>query len=199
MSDDMKDKSSSSTNIGDNNQIGDGNVIGSGNVVGNGNIINQGNNVTYEGEKEDVAFFQKNAPRLIRKYGREKLGIVEFVSFIAGIITIATWFNSSSGDKLVPYFPSIAILNSPYVLIFGCILILIGAIILGVLNYHSVTRCKECKKDFAYIEFKNPKVEEIKTSKGTRISTTRYYKCKFCGHENTTSNTVIEEDDKNNN
>jgi len=187
------DVHSSPINIGSSNKFGDGNVIGHSNEV----IINQGNNVTYEGDKENNFVLQIISPFLIKKYGRKNVGIAGFISFISSLITISTWFNSSSGNNFFPFLPSIDILSSRWILYLGFGLLVIGILLISVLAYHSATRCENCKKEFAYDEIRDPKIEQIKTLEGTRIKTTRYYKCKFCGHEDTAVSKRTVEDSPN--
>ena len=172
---------SSSISIGSSNKFGDGNVIGHNNEV----IINQDNNVTYEGDKENNFILQIISPVLIRKYGKKNVGITGFISFISGLITISTWFNSLSENNLFPFLPSIDTFSSQMVLYLGLILVVIGILLFSVITYHSANQCKKCKEEFAYDENRDPTIEEVKTVDGTKIKTTRYYKCKFCGYEET--------------
>lgn len=170
---------SSSINIGNGNKLGDGNVIGHDNEV----IINQGNNVTYEGDKEQNFILKTISPFLIRKYGKKNVGITGFISIIFGLLTDLTWFNSSSGNNLFSFLPSIDTFSSQWVLYIGLIFTGIGAVLFSVFTYHSANQCKKCEKEFAYDEINDPKIEEVKTVNGTKIKTTRYYRCKFCGYE----------------
>ncbi|MFY1112198.1 MAG: hypothetical protein AB3K77_11030 [Methanosarcinaceae archaeon] len=43
--------------------------------------------------------------------------------------------------------------------------------------------CRACGKNAACEEFKRPDVKEIKQNFWALITTTRYYRCKYCGHE----------------
>lgn len=172
---------SSSINVGSNNKFGNGNVIGNNNEI----VINQGNSVTYEGDKENTFILEIIAPFLIKKYGKQNVGIVGLISLVSGFITIMVWMNSASANKLYTFLPDIETLNPQWVLYLSISLLILGLLLLSVLTYHSNTQCKKCKKEFAYDESKDPKIEEVKTSRGTRVKTTRYYQCKFCGHEDT--------------
>ncbi len=165
--------------------IGDSTTIGNGNVIGHnieGVTIIQGNTVTYEGDKEKNIFTQKYAPVLIKKYGRQNIGLVGIVSFLSGIITIFTGIISVTKSNIIPFIPHIDILN-PYWMVVSFFLIIIGAWFLNVRSYYDMSQCKECKQEFAYIESREPKIKEDKILEGTRIKITRYYKCKYCGHE----------------
>lgn len=170
----------SSTQIGSNNTFGNGTVIGNNNEV----IINQNNNtVSYQGDKENVFIFEKISPILMKKYGRKKIGVFGFISLISGLITIFTWLNSISTFKIFPFLSDFELLHSKLFFYLGILLFFIGAILLSVLSYHESAKCKNCGKEYAYKEYKDPYVQETKTSKGVRRITTRYYICKFCGYE----------------
>jgi len=43
--------------------------------------------------------------------------------------------------------------------------------------------CRACGKNAACEEFKRPDVKEIKKKFWAGVTTTRYYRCKYCGHE----------------
>ncbi len=177
----------SSTEVGSNNNFGNGTVIGNNNDV----VINQDNSATYDGDKENTFILELISPFLIKKYGKTKIGIGSIISFISGLITIGLWLNSSSNNELYEFLPSSDVFISQWFFYFGIVLIIVGGLFFAVLNYHSNTKCENCKKEFAYRETKDPKVEEVNTSQGTRVNTTRYYKCKFCDHESTPVNRVL--------
>jgi hypothetical protein len=46
--------------------------------------------------------------------------------------------------------------------------------------YYKSSRCKNCNRDFALEEFKDPQVTEVSTLDKYKITRTRYWKCKFC-------------------
>ena len=190
----MKSNNSKTFSIetGSNNKFGNGTVIGNNNEV----TINQNNatSVTYEGDTENVFVLKIISPFLIKRYGKKNIGIVSLISLISGLITIFSWINSRVTVQSIPYVPVFSFSNSNGFLYFGIFLLFFGALLVSILFYHRNTKCKKCKKEFAYEEYKDPLVEEIKTSDGTRKTTTRSYKCKFCGHEDIRKDTEILED-----
>ncbi len=52
-------------------------------------------------------------------------------------------------------------------------------------EYHQDRKCRKCGKYLACEEYKRPEIKEISTPYEYTITETRYYKCKFCGHETT--------------
>lgn len=160
--------------IDSSNKFGNGTVIGHDNKV----IINQnGNTVEYHGDKENVFIHKRVSPLLIKKYGEKNIGILGLISFISSLITILSWLG------VFPFVSSFEVIHSRLVLYIGVFLFIVAVSLLGISSYYKSRICKKCNREFAYEEYKDPSVQETRTSKGVRRITTRYYKCKFCGNE----------------
>lgn len=71
------------------------------------------------------------------------------------------------------------------ILLVGFVLVIIGLSLMALVGYKHESRCPKCKRNYAMEEYKNPNVREVDTSEGTRRTTTRFLKCKYCGHEDT--------------
>lgn len=133
--------------------------------------IHVDNSVRYETDKQDFWIFELSAPYLIEKMGKPKL-------FISGLVSI--------GIGLVIIIGIIYKFTFPYQSWLGLLFLLIGLFFVAIVKYHSYTQCKKCSKEFAYDEIGVPQVREVTTSDGyIKKTTTRKYKCKFCGHVDT--------------
>ncbi|MDD3041964.1 MAG: hypothetical protein PHW56_03340 [Methanosarcinaceae archaeon] len=56
-----------------------------------------------------------------------------------------------------------------------------GGFLKRMTDYYRARKCKKCGKEFAYLEARSPEVEEY--GHDSRVETTSYYRCRFCGHE----------------
>lgn len=176
-------KENSSIKVGDENEFGDGVIVGNHN--NNHITINKQNNssVSYEGNRENVYFLNKISPLLIQRFGNSNLKLVSIISILASMLTISTWINSINSEKVIPFIPQITSIKPEWLMYVGIFLFVLFSFTAKVVSHHTDTKCKKCKKEFAYDEYKAPSVEEFETSKGTRIHTTRYYECKYCGDQ----------------
>ncbi|WP_319507770.1 hypothetical protein [uncultured Methanolobus sp.] len=185
----------SSVNIESGNKFQGDTAIGeNAQIIKNTHIVDNSKN--YEVDADDVTFLKKVSPYLINNYGKEKVGIIAAISLIASIITILSLVNPViSGEKAIPFLPTIPQDYNTLVIGIFFILILIGVTFLNAVYYHSSTKCKKCNQDFAYEPFGKVKVRDIDTVDGTRRTTTKTYKCKFCGDiDKRTTNTLIEKE-----
>lgn len=163
-----------STRIDSNNKFGNGTVIGNNNKV----IINQNSNtVEYQGDKKNFFVLKRISPFLINKYGEKNIRISGLISLISSLITIFSWFG------VFPFMSQFEVIHSSLFFYFGIFLFFAALLLLGTASYYKSRICNKCNREFAYEEYKDPSVQEIKTSQGVRRMTTRYYKCKFCGNE----------------
>ena len=110
---------------------------------------------------------------IIGYLGKTKVRNVGVGSAIAGTI-----FTLSSGNNV----------NFSYL---GILLIFIGCLFIYALFHSNNTTCKKCSKEFAYYEYKNPDIQEIKEPKRTIETTTTYLKCKYCGYEDNITKTEV--------
>mgnify|MGYP001264868801 CR=1 FL=1 len=165
----------SSIKIDSSNKFGNGTVIGHNNKV----TINQNNTVEYQGDKEDSFVLKRVSPYLIKKYGEKNIRFSGLISLTSGLITILSWFG------IFPFVSNFKFIHSSFFFYLGMFLFLVASLLLGISSYYESRKCKRCNREFAYEEYKDPSIQEIKTSKGVRRMTTRYYKCKFCGNEDT--------------
>lgn len=58
----------------------------------------------------------------------------------------------------------------------------VGDSLLSSVKYVKATKCKKCGVEYAYEERKEPQIKEISTEDSYSITITRYWKCKYCDH-----------------
>jgi hypothetical protein len=125
------------------------------------------NSINYETDKQDFWLFELIAPPLIEKLGIPKILVIGSVSIVAGLLSI-----------IAPAYK----ISFPFLFWVGAVLLIVGVFFIAVFRYHSQTRCKKCNQEFAYEEIDTPTVKEVTTSDGyIKKTTTRKYKCKYCG------------------
>jgi len=119
----------SSIKMGSNNIFGGDSAIGeNAKIIKNQNI--NVNSVTYDIDKEDVAFVEKASMLILNKYGDNKITWGGAISLIAGLITIFDGFGSildrSNGFSWMPgWIPTAPREFGNYVIIIGFILFLV--------------------------------------------------------------------------
>ncbi|MCK4795872.1 MAG: hypothetical protein KAT05_00750 [Spirochaetes bacterium] len=180
-----------SAEIRSNNEFKGDTVIGQNSKIEKNKYVID-NSVEYNIDKKNVIFTERASIYLTNTIGEKKVRISGVISLIAGLIQIFTWLNSLVPDiKIIPYMPAISNSMATWLLYSGLAFLLIGGLLLRVLKYHSSSQCKNCKKHYAYKEIGTPTIKELGTSKGIRKTTTRYYKCKFCGDKDVSEYTVF--------
>lgn len=161
----------SSTNIGSKNKI-DKSVIGNNNKFSS---TKNNNTIHYYGTRKNNFLRNLVSELLISYLGKTKLRDAGIGSFVFGVITLCLL-----GNFVSPYLA----------FYFGITLIFIGCLFIYVLFHYNDTTCKKCNKEFAYYEYKNPDIRELKDSKRVIKTTTIHLKCKYCGYEDNRTNTV---------
>lgn len=63
------------------------------------------------------------------------------------------------------------------------LLLLSGEGILSQEEYVEATKCKKCHREYAYEEREEPDIKEVSTEESYTVIVTRYWKCKYCGHK----------------
>ena len=120
---------------------------------------------------------------LTTKFKEPNVKLTGAISIIAGLLSIVASLNSIfSGITIIVWLPNFSLTLGRVLLAIGFLLIVFGSLLINALHYKQETKCKNCKKHYAYKEYKNPFVKEVKTHEGTRILTTYYYKCKYFLH-----------------
>lgn len=171
-------KGNDSIGIGNSNEF-HGSVIGHHNV----NIINKppDNSVIYPVSRDDVTFYKNIAPYLIGRFGKKRLGLTGVASFIIGLFGIFTGMNSATQNiKMFFYLPMVPYAYIMPLIILSIVVLIFGALLVAVVQYHTNTQCHKCKRDYAYEEVGTPTMREVKTFDGPRQITTRTYQCRFC-------------------
>jgi len=132
---------------------------------------------TYGVDKENVAFMEKASIKIIDKYGERNTTIVGAVSLASGLITV---FGASYS---VLY--SISGEYRTIVSVVGLLLAIFGLLLIRLVQYKHESRCpnSKCKRFYALKEVGDPIEKEVRVRGGVRITTTRMYECKYCGHE----------------
>lgn len=165
-----KNNNESSIEIGSKNKI-DTSVIGNNNKV---SFTKNKNNIHYRGTRKNNFLLRMISELLISYLGEIKVRNVGIGSVIFGAIAVCL-----SGNFVSPYFAFYS----------GIILIFIGCLFIYVLFHYNNTMCKKCNKEFAYYEYKNPDIQELKDSNRVIKTTTTYLKCRYCGYEDTITKT----------
>lgn len=137
--------------------------------------------IRYEGDKIDTFIIKKLSIFFINILGERRVKLIGLISTIIGIIDIIAWILSISYQVIPISYNEYTF----YVVGFGFLLVVIGLFFLKMYKYKHESKCPKCKKDYAMDEHKDPYVKDIETSDGIRRTTTRFYKCKYCGYEET--------------
>jgi hypothetical protein len=167
------------------------NFEGISNIGHDGNIVNPTNVKTtiYKTNKPDRRLYENISPYLMEKYGRKKLTISGFISILLSILPIISGFKSLLPSSnaftviIIDVFPTFPMSYGLWLILLGFVLFLAGIFLAQVPRFYDITICEKCKKEYAYEEVGTPKIEETKTRWGYNEVTTRYDKCRFCGHE----------------
>jgi len=178
----------SSIKMGSNNIFGGDSAIGeNAKIIKNQNI--NVNSVTYDIDKEDVAFVEKASMLILNKYGDNKITWGGAISLIAGLITIFDGFGSildrSNGFSWMPgWIPTAPREFGNYVIIIGFILIVVGGFLLSLVRYKHDSQCPACKRFYALKEMGEPKGRDVKLIDGIRRTIIRTYRCRYddCGY-----------------
>jgi hypothetical protein len=161
----------SSIKIGSKNKI-DKSVVGNNNEV---SFTNNKNTLHYNGTRKNNFLYKMISELIVGYLGKTKVRNVGVGSVIAGTI-----LTLSSGNNVNLYF-----------FYLGLLLIFIGCLFIYALFHSNTTTCKKCSKEFAYYEYKNPDIQEIKEPKRIIETTTTYFKCKYCGYEDNITKTEM--------
>ena len=175
--------------IGDKNTFHGDTAIGpNSKIIKDSIIIDNSRKTRYKSPKRDTTILDIYAPRLMTKYGRKKIGISGIISLLAGVITILSGFKSLLPQvqngftidylNIIPSFPKFGI----WIFGIGLCLFILGIFFLKVIEYHDITWCEKCERDFAYEEIGDPDVVETPTRFGYNVETTHTLKCKYCGN-----------------
>ena len=141
---------------------------------------------TYKGEKRDCK--NLNQVPFIKNYGKKAIQITGWFGMFLGLATIigtviilAYLINHNFEEGI--YFPV------GYIGIFAGIGICsIGNSLLWKVRYVKATRCKRCHKNYAYEEREEPDIKEISTEDSYVVTVTRHWRCKYCGHIDSSKN-----------
>jgi hypothetical protein len=157
----------------------------------NSRHIYSGNHSTYKGQKETdnifmsiyFALIEKLAPKFFSRFGETGTMLLGFLSLILGGITLnsSVIYNLSNNFWIISN--DVGHHLETLTIFFGFLLFTVGIIMVSSKMISTQTKCEQCKRNFGYKETKRPLVEETKCSDGIRKTTTRYYKCQFCGYE----------------
>ncbi len=146
------------------------------------------NSSIYQVDREDVHGMEKFSMWVMRKIGETRAKVTAIVTVLLGGGGV---FSITSPSVQVP-----ASLLTPLAFTsFG--FILVGAAMVAALQYKADSRCVKCNKFYAMQEHGVPTVKEVPRRGGAQKSTTRHYKCRFCGEESSkTKNEFIEDEPK---
>lgn len=140
--------------------------------------------LTITSKGEIRSFYQKDkAPQLIEEWGKEKArlfgSLFGFLSVTILFITILVCVIRSDIDFFRQYILVFVLAGIGLTIYFGNL----SRQYTDSVIYYESSRCKNCARDFALEEFKDPLITEVSTLDKYKIMRTRYGKCKFCGTE----------------
>lgn len=159
-------------------------------------ISNDKNVVIYKGEKQDNSLFDFLSKEVLDRFGIKKTIISGLIMTLGGLGGLSVSINSLfTGAKVLKDFPQLSSTIGQPVFAISFVLLVTGAIFLGLYEYKLSTRCPKCKEYYTLTEYKNPTIKEIKVKGGTKINGTRYIECTNCGNKTTREFTDFEEDE----
>lgn len=132
---------------------------------------------TYEGSVKDRKFL--NRVPFIEKFGATAVNFCVSIQ-IPLFFAIDFWGESLELVGFLEYF-WVLILFLHFMLISS-----VGKELYDDIDYVKTTKCKNCDKNFAYEERENPVIKEVSTPESYSVMITRYWKCKYCGFEDST-------------
>ena len=156
-------------------------------------IQNAGKILIKNGGKKDkeysIEWIQKTCT--IEYKGKMKdRGIIKWVPFINTLGKTAVQISAWS-SVIIGCFFGICIFsenlpeNLYLMLLIGSVCLfffIFGLRLFSYVKYVKATRCKICNKNYAYEETANPDIKEVSTENSYTVSITRFWKCKYCGH-----------------
>jgi len=135
---------------------------------------------TYKGEKRDRKTI--NQVPFIKIHGKKAVQITGWLcmffglAILIGTAIILVYLISQNFEEGI-YFP--VCLIGFYA---GTEICSIGNSLLWKVRYVKATRCKRCHKNYAYEEIEEPDIKEISTEESYVVTVTRNWRCKYCGH-----------------
>jgi len=147
------------------------------------------NEVVYKGDRSDNSIIEFLCKNVLERLGVKKTIISGAIFSLVGVFGFLTSINSifvnSGSTKLFSYLPRLPLpstMASDALAVF-IVLAVIGITLLGLYEYRKTTTCPKCGRFYALKEYQDPIVKEVGVRDGTRVYTTRYYKCSSCGKE----------------
>lgn len=136
---------------------------------------------TYEGGFKKDFFLKESAPGLVWIFGDTFFLLVERVPFF---LTVVSFLSSLIFFDFIEICEGSEWISSLIGLVISVIMIgEIEGYFYGVVDYSRDTKCEKCGEKFAYEEFRKPIIKEVSTPVNYSIEVTRYWRCKYCGHE----------------
>lgn len=135
---------------------------------------------TYKGEKRNRE--NLNQVPYIERYGGKAVQIIGYLSvffgiaILVGIIRIMTYLIKLDFEESI--CTSVCLIGF-YAVAEICS---IGNSLLWKVRYVKATRCKRCHKNYAYEEREEPDIKEVSTEELYVVTVTRHWRCKYCGH-----------------
>ncbi|WP_440948670.1 hypothetical protein ACSAZL_10805 [Methanosarcina sp. T3] len=121
---------------------------------------------------EKLSFAEKISPYLISRYGEPNLLFFLIISFGVGIALFLI------GSEL----------QSRFIFFLGIPFLLFASIFYEARAYYLSRICKKCGREFAYLKTKKPMIADDWSQ---IIKIIRYYRCKYCGHEDVETKNAI--------
>lgn len=114
---------------------------------------------------EQISFTGRLSEFLISRIEEKTLVYIYFLFFGIGIFIFLLGFE----------------LERLWVFLLSYVFLITGAVLKSTRDYYRSRKCKNCGKDFAYVQTRPP--EEKASGYDSVVETTSYYRCRFCGHE----------------
>ena len=178
--------------IGDNAKFGKEIVVGHGSKIEKKEIhINDGSK-KYKVAPPNVRPIEFVAKLLINKLGEKVTIILDLITLIAWLFGIpigiksiinppSNQFSANTFVEYIPKFPEHATL----IVILGFISLFVFLIISDALHHYRISKCQQCGRDFALIEYKPRKRRDTDTFDATHREETRFTECRYCHDKKT--------------
>jgi hypothetical protein len=173
--------------IGDKNEFKKEAVIGHGAKLVKQEIHVDDGSRKYSVSPPNVSNIEIIAKILINRIGKKWTLILDLLTLIGTFLGIPIGLNSVLNTPLnaftkntivefIPKFPEFAMI----ILILGFLSFFAFLIITNALIYYRTSRCHNCERDFALIEYKPRKRRDTETFDAIHRQETKYTECRYC-------------------
>jgi acetyltransferase-like isoleucine patch superfamily enzyme len=173
--------------IGDNAKFGKETIVGHGSRIEKTEIHFNDDSKKYDVAPPNVSNIESVAKLLINKLGERGTIILDLITLIAWLFGIPIGFNSiinppsnqfskSTFIEYIPKYPEYAML----IVFLGFFSFFVFLLISEALHHYRTSKCQECGRDFALIEYKPRKRRDTDTFDAIHREETRFTECRYC-------------------